>query len=167
MPGAGSGDLLGVKYFNCAPGHGLFYPVSRLKRDDRFKDGDVETDETRSAEMQPTNTPHRQPQAETDQRRVLQSESLNPTSQEYSPAGRMQSSHSAGSIPSGISSDSSLFGLSSDQSTYYTLKELKTVKVVRVSFCVCDPGRVKHYVTIMIFSFFLWGGGGGGGLGAG
>jgi len=130
-----SGEFQGVKYFDCAPDHGLFIPVNLLKRDDRFDD-DVETDETRrlsgslskSAEMQPVNTPRQQPQTDTDQRRVLRSESLTPTSQGYSPAGRVETSQSAGSTSPESSSIFPLLGLSSDQSTYDALKELETTQ---------------------------------------
>jgi len=134
--GGCSGEFEGEKHFDCAPGHGLFVPVNLLKRDDRFEDGDVETDETRrlsgslskSAEMQPVNTPRQQPQTDTDQRRVLRSESLTPTSQGYSPAGRVETSQSAGSTSPESSSSFPLLGLSSDQSTYDALKELETTQ---------------------------------------
>ena len=126
MLGGCSGEFQGMKHFNCAPDHGLFFPVNLLKRDDRFEHGDIETDETRrlsakSAERQPTQT-------ETDQKRVLRSESFTPPSQGYSPAGREESSQSAGSTPSGNSSSFPLFRLPSDQSTYDALKELETVQ---------------------------------------
>jgi len=38
--GGCSGEFQGVKYFGCAPDHGLFFPVNLLKQDDRFEDGE-------------------------------------------------------------------------------------------------------------------------------
>ena len=135
MPGGHSGEFEGVKYFNPAPDHGVFFPVNLLKRDDRFEDGDVETDKTRrlshslskSADMQLVNTPLQQSQTDADQRRVLRSESLTPTSKGYSPAGRVETSQSAGSTPLKNSSSFPLL-VSSDQSTYDALKELETMQ---------------------------------------
>ena len=37
--GGCSGEFQGTKLFNCAPDHGLFFPVNLLKRDDRFEHG--------------------------------------------------------------------------------------------------------------------------------
>jgi len=58
--GGCSGEFQGVKYFDCAPGHGLFFPVNLLKRDDRF---DIETGDTKRlsgslSQSQLVNTPH-------------------------------------------------------------------------------------------------------------
>ena len=160
MLGGCSGEFKGTKYFSCAPDHGLFFRVHLLKRDDRFEDGDVETDETRRlsgkiAERQPVDTPRQQPQTDTDQRRVLRSESFNPPSQGFS-SGIKESSQSAGSTPSGISSSFPFLGLSSDQSTYDALKELETMwppssrgtcsEYKRPESLVCDlvlHGKVK------------------------
>jgi len=138
-----------------------FFPVKLLKRDDRFEDGDVETDETRrlsgslskSAEMQLVNTPRQQPQTDTDQRRVLRSESLTPTSQGYSPAGRVETSQSAGSTPPGNSSSFTLLGLSSDQSTYDALKGLETIQPPSnpgsdLSLFLWFMGGLKWYLNI-------------------
>ena len=47
VEGGHSGEFQGEQYFRCSPGHGLFLPVDRLKRDDRFDEDDIETDETR------------------------------------------------------------------------------------------------------------------------
>ena len=57
MLGGCSGEFQGVKYFGCAPDHGLFFPVNLLKRDDRF---DIETGDTRRrlSQSQLVNTPH-------------------------------------------------------------------------------------------------------------
>ena len=37
--------MLGINYFNCPDGHGLFLPLSRLKRDNRFAEVDANTSE--------------------------------------------------------------------------------------------------------------------------
>ena len=68
VEGGHSGEFLEEQYFTCSPGHGLFLPVDRLKRDDRFDEDDVETDETRrllgSLHLSTkSDTLHRQPQA--------------------------------------------------------------------------------------------------------
>ena len=68
VEGGHSGEFQGEQYFRCSPGHGLFLPVDRLKRDDRFEEGDVETDETRrvlgSLHLSTKrDTLHQQPQA--------------------------------------------------------------------------------------------------------
>ena len=68
VEGGHSGEFQGEQYFRCSPGHGLFLPVDRLKRDDRFDEDDVETDETRrllgSLHLSPErDTLHQQPQA--------------------------------------------------------------------------------------------------------
>ena len=68
VEGGHSGEFQGEQYFRCSPGHGFFLPVDRLKRDDRFDEDDVETDEMRrllgslhlSTER---DTLHQQPQA--------------------------------------------------------------------------------------------------------
>ena len=47
MKGGGDGSIAGVQHFTCADGHGLFLPLSRLKRDDRFDNaGEVESSES-------------------------------------------------------------------------------------------------------------------------
>ena len=50
MKGGGDGSIAGVLHFTCAEGHGLFLPLSLLKRDDRFNAldnvGEVETSES-------------------------------------------------------------------------------------------------------------------------
>ena len=90
-----------MQYFECPPGHGLFFPVDRLKRDDRFEEDDIETDENRrlsgnlpkSAER---DTLHQQLQVSPDER-FLRPQSHESTSQECSPvnkAERLQSSES-------------------------------------------------------------------------
>lgn len=38
VEGGHSGELKGVQYFTCEDGYGLFLPVSRLQRDNRFDD---------------------------------------------------------------------------------------------------------------------------------
>lgn len=38
VDGGHSGEMNGVRYFTCEDGYGLFLPVSRLQRDDRFDD---------------------------------------------------------------------------------------------------------------------------------
>ena len=37
--------MLGITYFNCPDEHGLFLPLSRLKRDNRFDEVDANTSE--------------------------------------------------------------------------------------------------------------------------
>ena len=96
VKGGHSGGFQGVQYFKCPPGQGLFFPVDGLKRDDRFEEDDVETDETRrlsgslpkSAER---DTLHQQPQASPDER----SQSHESTSQECSPVNKAERSQSS------------------------------------------------------------------------
>ena len=38
VEGGGSGSFLGISYFSCSDGHGLFLPTSRLKKDNRFEE---------------------------------------------------------------------------------------------------------------------------------
>ena len=45
MKGGSSGTFQGNNYFSCSEGHGLFLPLSRLKRDNRFAEVDANTDE--------------------------------------------------------------------------------------------------------------------------
>ena len=90
-----------MQYFECPPGHGLFFPVDRLKRDDRFEEDDIETDENRRLSGSPSksaerDTLHQQPQASPDES-FLRFQSHESTSQECSPvnkAERLQSSES-------------------------------------------------------------------------
>ena len=90
-----------MQYFECPPGHGLFFPVYRLKRDDRLEADDIETDETRRLSRSLPKSPerdtlHQRPQASPDER-FLRSQSHESTSQECSPvnkAERLQSSES-------------------------------------------------------------------------
>ena len=68
VEGGCSGEFLDEEYFRCSPGHGLFLPVDRLKRDDRFKEDDIETDENRRLsgsllKSTERDTLHQQPQA--------------------------------------------------------------------------------------------------------
>ena len=72
VKGGHSGGFKGVQYFECPPGHGLFFPVDRLKRDDRFEADDIETDENRRlSESLPKSaerdTLHQQPQVSPDE----------------------------------------------------------------------------------------------------
>ena len=48
VDGGGSGSFKDVSYFTCSEGHGLFLPLSRLRRDTRFYEGD--DSETSSSE---------------------------------------------------------------------------------------------------------------------
>lgn len=41
VEGGGSGSFKDVSYFCCPEGHGLFLPLSRLRRDTRFLEGHV------------------------------------------------------------------------------------------------------------------------------
>ena len=101
VKGGHSGGFQGVQYFNCPPGQGLFFPVDGLKRDDRFEEDDVETDETkRPSDSLPKSaerdTLQQQPQASPDER-FLRPQSHESTSQECPPlstAERSQSSES-------------------------------------------------------------------------
>ena len=52
MKGGGDGSIAGVQHFTCAEGHGLFLPLSRLKRDDRF-DALDNADEVETSESSP------------------------------------------------------------------------------------------------------------------
>ena len=68
VEGGRSGEFQGEEYFRCSPGHGLFLPVNRLKRDDRFDENYIETDETRRLsgsllKSTERDTLHQQPQA--------------------------------------------------------------------------------------------------------
>ena len=40
VDGGGSGSFQDVSYFCCPNGHGIFLPLSRLRRDTRFHEGD-------------------------------------------------------------------------------------------------------------------------------
>ena len=40
VDGGGSGSFQDVSYFRCPNGHGIFLPLSRLRRDTRFHEGD-------------------------------------------------------------------------------------------------------------------------------
>ena len=40
VDGGGSGSFKNVSYFSCPEGHGLFLPLSILRRDTRFHEGD-------------------------------------------------------------------------------------------------------------------------------
>ena len=96
IEGGHSGEFQGEQYFTCSPGHGLFLPVDRLKRDDRFDEDDVETDETRrllgKLHLSPErDTLHQQPQASPDER----SQSHESTSQECSPVNKAERSQSS------------------------------------------------------------------------
>ena len=96
VEGGHSGEFQGEQYFTCSPGHGLFLPVDRLKRDDRFDEDDVETDETRrllgKLHLSPErDTLHQQPQASPDER----SQSHESTSQECSPVNKAERSQSS------------------------------------------------------------------------
>ena len=99
VEGGHSGEFQGKEYFRCSPGHGLFLPVDRLRRDDRFDKDDVETDETRrllgnlhlSTER---DTLHQQPQASPD-KSSLQSQSRESTSQNCSPVNKAERSQSS------------------------------------------------------------------------
>ena len=37
--------MQGINYFNCLDGHGIFLPLSRLKRDEHFAEVDANTSE--------------------------------------------------------------------------------------------------------------------------
>ena len=39
VEGGGPGSFQGTSYFSCSDGHGLFLPMSRLKRDNLFEEG--------------------------------------------------------------------------------------------------------------------------------
>ena len=54
VKGGGDGSYGGVVHFTCPLGHGLFLPLCRLKRDDRF---DV-PDDTVEEEPKPKPNPH-------------------------------------------------------------------------------------------------------------
>ena len=84
-----------MQYFECPPGHGLFFPVDRLKRDDRFEADDIETDETRRLSGSLSKSAE-SAQVSPDER-FLRFQSHESTSQECSPvnkAERLQSSES-------------------------------------------------------------------------
>lgn len=49
VKGGGPGSFQGVNYFNCSDGHGLFLPVSHLKRDGRFAEVDANTSESQTS----------------------------------------------------------------------------------------------------------------------
>ena len=40
VDGGGSGSFKDVSYFSCTEGHGLFLPLSRLRKDARFHESD-------------------------------------------------------------------------------------------------------------------------------
>lgn len=48
VDGGGCGSFQNFSYFSCREGHGLFLPLSRLRRDTRFHEGDG--DETSARE---------------------------------------------------------------------------------------------------------------------
>ncbi len=45
VQGGGPGSFQGIDYFNCSDGHGLFLPVSHLKRDNQFAEMDATSSE--------------------------------------------------------------------------------------------------------------------------
>ena len=52
VDGGGSGSIQGVSYFECSKGHGLFLPLSRVRKDTRFHDSDTSSDTSASEHAQ-------------------------------------------------------------------------------------------------------------------
>ena len=107
MPGGGSGEFQGEKYFSCSDGHGLFFPVEKLKRDDRFGspidpatvkelEEDSEKDKARStAEMPNTGLSP----VGGDRVQASQSQSLEPTLEPIIAKNKPGRSQSLGNTP--------------------------------------------------------------------